>query len=56
MGMTIFSLMADILHIVDLGVAHHVLGNVFFEVSYNGKYFPGCPTPAARLEAQADKE
>ena len=49
-GVSILSLMADILHIVDLGVAHHIIGNVLFELCFNARYLPGSATPAARLD------
>eukprot|EP00969_Alexandrium_andersonii_P359739 15453865-Alexandrium_andersonii.AAC.1 len=48
-GTSIFSLMADVLHVFDLGVTHHVLGNVLWTLSFVAKYFPSAPTPAGRL-------
>ena len=49
-SVSVLNLMADVLHIVDLGVAHHVLGNILYHICYaTGPRFGS--TPQARLDA-----
>ena len=48
-GVSILMLMADVLHIVDLGITHYVVGNVVFHVCYSGGYFLE-GTPQAKLD------
>ena len=48
-GVSIFSLMADVLHVFDLGVTHHVLGSVLWTLCFVSKYIPTAATPAGRL-------
>ena len=50
-GVSILNVMADVMHILDLGVSHYVIGNVLFQLCYYAKYFPLAPTPQARLDA-----
>ena len=49
-GCSIFHVVPDSMHIVDLGVAHHVLRNVLFHLCYEENYLPGS-TPAAKLDS-----
>ena len=49
-GLCILMVMADVLHVFDLGITHHVLGNVFFHLCYELRYFPAGATPQARLD------
>jgi len=47
-GVSIFNLLADALHVIDLGFTHHVLGNVFFHIChYTGHRFG--PAPGTRV-------
>ena len=39
LGASFYTLVADSLHIMDLGVSHRVLGNVFFHIVWEGDYF-----------------
>ena len=47
LGVSIFSVMADFMHIVDLGIAHRIIGSVLFLMCYYGSYIDK-PTPGAR--------
>ena len=38
------------LHIVDLGYSHHVVGNVLFQLCFMAQYLPQATTPKARLD------
>ena len=51
MAVTIFNLMPDAMHVMDLGIAHYVLGSVFWEMTYEPRYFPDAATPSARCDA-----
>ena len=51
-GVSIFNVMPDPMHVVDLGFVHHVLGNVIFWLCYSGEYpLFGAGRPATRLDA-----
>ena len=53
-NVAIFTVRADTMHIADLGVSHHILGNVLYHACYcSGNRFGG--TPAARLEFLFDR-
>ena len=47
---TIFNVLADVMHTVDIGVTQHLVGNVLFELCYDPRYLPAYNTPAARLQ------
>ena len=49
-AVSILNVQADVMHIVCLGVAHHVLGNTMFELCFLPKYFPGQTTAQARCD------
>ncbi len=49
-AVTIFTVCADVLHIVDLGVTHHLLGNLLFELVYIGRPSLGGDNPGERLD------
>ena len=49
-AVTIFNLVGDVLHIVDLGYSHHVVGNVLFQLCFMPQYLPQATTPKARLD------
>ena len=40
MAVSILNLMADPMHIIDLGVAHHIVGNVLWMMCYFPRFFP----------------
>ena len=44
-------LAADVLHILEFGVDHQVLGNVLFHLVYNAQYIRDRHSPKERLEA-----
>ena len=50
LGVTIFTIMADSLHIMELGVVHRVIGNVLFHVAFTPELIVGA-SPTMRLEA-----
>ena len=47
-AVSIVNVAPDTMHIVDLGLAHHVLGNVFFLLCFYPQYFPHANTPSDR--------
>ncbi len=49
-GVSIFTVAADVLHIIDLGVTHYLLGNALFLMCFQARHFPAAATPALRLE------
>lgn len=49
-GVSILNVAADTMHIVCLGVAHHVVGNAMFELCFLPQFFPGVGTPQARCD------
>ena len=40
-AVSVLNIVPDYMHIIDLGLAHHILGNVMFELVYEKRY---CPT------------
>ena len=50
-AVSIFNIVTDVLHTIDLGVAHYILGNVFFEIAYAARYFPHATSPSTRIDA-----
>ena len=50
-GVSILFLAADVLHILEFGVDHQVLGNVLFHLVYNAQYIRDRHSPKERLEA-----
>ena len=54
-AVSILMLCPDAMHLLDLGVSHHILGNVFFEIVYERRYFPNIDTLEARCNALWDK-
>ena len=48
-GMTIFTLMADSLHIMEIGTLHRIIGNVLFHVCFIEGLVDGT-SPKARLD------
>ena len=48
-AVAICNLVPDYMHLVDLGVAHHALGGVLFELIYLPNYFPAHATIGSRL-------
>ena len=53
-AVSVLTLCADIMHIIDLGVAHHIVGNVLWDFCYTARYFPGFRTAADRCDALWD--
>ena len=47
MGVSIFNVMADFMHTVDLGIAHYIIGSVLFLLCFYRDYVVG-DTPVAR--------
>ena len=43
------------MHIVDLGIAHHVVGNVLFLLCYTDRFFPLIATSQGRCDAVWNK-
>ena len=50
LGVSVLNLMPDCMHILELGVDHHIWGNVLFELCYVPEYFPTIPTIAERCD------
>ena len=53
-GVSILNVMADILHILDLGLSHMVCGNVLWQLCYQARYLPNDGSPAARCDWEID--
>ena len=49
-GCSIVNVRPDAMHILDLGIAHYVLGSVFFTLCFFGDHFPGPLTAATRCD------
>ena len=49
-GCSIVNVRPDAMHIIDLGIAHYVLGSLFFTLCYFGDHFRGPLTAAARCD------
>ena len=49
-AVSILNLVADPMHIIDLGVAHHIVGNVLFVMCYFPAYFPAGNNPSQRCD------
>ena len=49
-GVSGLSVMADVMHILDLGAVHHVIGNVMFKLCWEDRFFAGAHTPQDRLD------
>ena len=49
-GVSGLNVMADAMHIIDLGVSHHVIGNVLFKLCWEDRYFAAARTPQNRLD------
>ena len=49
-GLSILNVQADVMHIVCLGVAHHMLGNVLYELCFETRYFPLGRSPEDRCD------
>ena len=47
---SIFNVRPDAMHVLDIGIALHVLGNVFFLCCHTATYFPGPRSPHGRCE------
>ena len=47
---SVHNLVPDFMHIVDIGLALHALGNTIFELVFERKYFPGMATNADRKD------
>ena len=54
-AVTIFNLIPDYMHCVDLGCSHYALGSALFELVYLPQYFPAARTLAARRDALWDR-
>ena len=50
LAVSILNLVADPMHIIDLGVAHHIVGNVLFVMCYFPAYFPAGNNPSQRCD------
>ena len=42
LGMSIYTVMPDVLHILDLGVAQRLLGNTLFHLVFTAGFVAGC--------------
>ena len=49
--MSILNIYVDPMHLLELGIVHHVLGSVLWLFCYVADYFPNVHTPADRLDA-----
>ena len=49
-AVSMFNVVPDSVHLVDLGVAHHVIGNVLYHICYDAGYIAAAG-PAVKLEA-----
>ena len=48
--LSILSVLADILHIMELGIDHYICGSVFWLMCYTDRYFRGIGTPTDRCK------
>ena len=49
-GVSILNVAADMMHMIDLGVAHHVVGNVLWLLCFTPQFIPSAHTPQTRLD------
>ena len=49
-GVSGLTVIADAMHTLDLGIAHHICGNILFKFCWEGRYFPGAGAPQDRLD------
>ena len=48
--LSILSVLADILHIMELGIDHYMFGSVFWRMCFTDRYFRGIDTPTDRCK------
>ena len=54
-AVTLYNVIPDFMHCVDLGVSHHALGNAIFEMVCLPHFFPTCRTNDERKDALWDR-